>query len=45
MSQRVQKGKFSGKSFAATQVLGLLQPGEAALSDLAQFAKHRAACK
>ncbi len=38
--QRVQPGKFTGKSFAATQVLGLLQPGEVSMSALSHFATH-----
>lgn len=38
--QRVQQGKFTGKSFAATQVLGLLQPGEVSMSALSHFATH-----
>jgi len=38
--QRAQKGKFTGKSFAATQVLGLMQRGEVSLSDLSTFARH-----
>lgn len=38
--QRVRAGKFSGASFAATQVLGRLQVGEVSLSDLAHFAHH-----
>ena len=31
--QRVQPGKLTGKSFAATQVLGLLVPNGGAMSD------------
>ena len=31
--QRVQPGKLTGKSFAATQVLGLLVPEGGAMSD------------
>jgi len=38
--QRVRQGKFTGRSFAATLVLGLLQPGEVSLSTLAHFATH-----
>jgi hypothetical protein len=38
--QRVQKGKLTGQSFAATQVLGLLVPNGGAMSDLAYFATH-----
>ncbi len=38
--QRVQPGKFTGKSFAATQALGLLQRGEVSMSDLSTFANH-----
>src|SRR6266581_3867082 len=38
--QRVQKGKFTGQSFAATQALGLLQRGEVSMSDLSTFATH-----
>jgi hypothetical protein len=38
--QRVYPGKFDGKSFAATLVLGQLQPGEVSLSQFAHFATH-----
>lgn len=38
--QRVYPGKFDGKSFAATVVLGQIQRGEVSLSDLAHFATH-----
>jgi hypothetical protein len=38
--QRVYPGKFDGKSFAATLVLGQIQPGEVSLSQLAHFATH-----
>lgn len=38
--QRVYPGKFDGKSFAATLVLGQIQPGEVSLSHLAHFATH-----
>lgn len=38
--QRVQQGKFTGKSFLATQALGLLQRGEVTMSDLSYFATH-----
>jgi|SRR5579859_860118 len=38
--QRVRSGKFTGRSFAATLVLGLLQAGDVSLSTLAHFATH-----
>lgn len=38
--QRVYPGKFDGKSFAATLVLGQIQQGEVSLSNLAHFATH-----
>ena len=38
--QRVHPGKLTGKSFAATQVLGLVQRGEVSMSDLGSFATH-----
>jgi hypothetical protein len=38
--QRVYPGKFDGKTFAATVVLGQIQRGEVSLSQLAHFATH-----
>lgn len=38
--QRVYPGKFDGKSFAATLVLGQMQRGSVSFSDLAHFATH-----
>lgn len=38
--QRVRRGKFTGKRFAATLVLGLVQRGEVTMSDLSHFATH-----
>ena len=38
--QRERKGKITGKRFAITQVLGLLQRGEVSMSDLSSFARH-----
>lgn len=38
--QRERLGKITGKRFVLTQVFGLLQRGEQAMSDLSQFARH-----
>jgi hypothetical protein len=38
--QRAHVGKVSGRSFVATQALGLQVPGGGSLSDLAYFATH-----
>jgi hypothetical protein len=38
--QRERAGKITGKRFAITLVLGLLQRGSVAMSDLSHFARH-----
>lgn len=40
--QRARPGKITGKRFALTVVLGLLQRGEVSMSNLSHFAKHSA---
>jgi len=39
--QRERQGKLTGKRFAATYVLGLLQRGDVTMSDLSHFATHQ----